>query len=101
MQIFYWIVLLVAVGIAIFAIQNSNIPLITIKFLIWQFETSLIYAILSSICIGVLMTLFLWIPRAIKTSIRLKELKKKIENFETVLHGPTPSGQERNRFKEL
>lgn len=101
MQIFYWIMLLIAIGIAIFAIQNSNIPLITIKFLIWQFETSLIYTILGSIGIGILMTLFFWIPRAIKASIRSKELKKKIENLEAGLHGPIPSGQERNKLKEL
>lgn len=101
MQIFYWIMLLIVIGIAIFAVQNSNIPLITIKFLIWQFETSLIYTILGSIGIGILMTLFFWIPRAVKTSIRSKELKKKIENLESVLHGPTPSGQERDKLKEL
>lgn len=101
MQFFYWLMFLVAIGIAIFAVQNSNIPLITIKFLIWQFETSLIYTILGSIGIGILMTLFLWIPKAIKKSIQSKELKRKVENLEAVLHRPTPSGQEGNKLKEL
>jgi len=101
MQFFLWLILLMVVGIAIFAIQNSSVPLITIKFLIWKFETSLIYTMLGSVGVGMLMTFFLWIPRAVKTSIRSKELKKKIENLETVLHGPTPSGQERNKLKEL
>jgi uncharacterized integral membrane protein len=92
--------LLITIGIAIFAVQNSNIPLITIKFLMWRFETSLIYTVLGSIGIGILITLFLWIPKAVKASIRSKELKKKIENLETVLHRPASLGQEENRRKE-
>jgi hypothetical protein len=47
------------------------------------------------------MTLFFWIPRAIKASIRSKELRKQIEKLETVLHGPVTPGQERNNPKEL
>jgi uncharacterized integral membrane protein len=101
MQIFYWVVLLVVIGIAIFAVQNSNIPLITIKFLIWRFETSLIYTILGSIVIGILVTLFLWIPSAIKALIRSKELKKKMENLETVLYRPADLRQEGNKHMEL
>lgn len=101
MQFSYWLVFLVAIGIAIFAVQNSNIPLITIKFLIWRFETSLLYTILGSVGIGILMTLFLWIPRTIKTSIQSKELKRKVENLEAVFHKPIPSGQEGNKLKEL
>ena len=47
MQFFYWIVLLIAIGIAVFAIQNSNAPLVTIKFIFWKLETSLVYTILG------------------------------------------------------
>jgi len=91
MQFFYWLVLLMAVGIAIFAIQNSSAPLITLKFLVWKFETSLIYTLLGSAGVGILMILFLWIPRAIRSSIRSRESKKKIENLEKMLYGPSPS----------
>jgi uncharacterized integral membrane protein len=101
MQIFYWILLLVVVGIAIFAVQNSNFPPITIKFLLWQFKTSLIFTILGSIGIGILMILFLWIPRAVKASIRSRELKKKIEHLETVLNKPKAFGQEGDQSKGL
>jgi uncharacterized integral membrane protein len=100
MQIFYWLVLLVVIGMSIFAVQNSNIPLITIKFLIWRFETSLIYTILGSIGIGILMTLFIWIPRAVKGSIRSKELKREVKNLETVLYKPASLGQVGNKIKE-
>ena len=100
MQFFYWLVLLMAVGIAIFALQNSSAPLITVKFLVWKFETSLIYALLGSAGLGILMILFLWIPRAIRSSIRSRESKKKIENLEKMLYGPSPSIEKREPSKE-
>jgi uncharacterized integral membrane protein len=80
MQVFYWIVLLIAFGIAIFAIQNSNAPQVMIKFLLWQFETSLVYTILGSIVLGILITLFFWIPRAIRDSFRKKKLPQEISS---------------------
>ena len=74
MQIFIWIVFLIAVSMAIFAVQNSNAPAVTIKFLLWKFETSLIYTILGSIGLGILITLLFWIPRAIRASLRKKNV---------------------------
>jgi len=100
MQSFYWLIFLMAIGIAIFAVQNSNAPLVMIKFLLWRFETSLIYTLLGSIGVGILITLFFWIPRAIKTSIRSRELKREVKNLETVLYKPASLGQEGNRAKE-
>jgi len=100
MQSFYWLIFLMAIGIAIFAVQNSNAPPVMIKFLLWRFETSLIYTLLGSIGVGILITLFFWIPRAIKTSIRSRELKREVKNLETVLYKPASLGQEGNRAKE-
>ena len=100
MQFFYWLVLLMAFGIAIFALQNSSAPLLTVKFLIWKFETSLIYALLGSAGVGILMILFLWVPRAIRASIRSRESKRKIENLEKMLYGPSPSIEKREPPKE-
>lgn len=74
MQVIFWIIFLIVVGIAIFAVQNSNAPLVTIKFLIWKFETSLVYTILGSIGLGILITLLCWIPRVIRASLRKKKL---------------------------
>lgn len=91
MQFFYWLILVIVIGVAIFAVQNSSAPLVTMRFLFWKFETSLIYTILGSMGVGILMTFFFWIPKAIKSSIRSKELKKQIENLETVLHGTATS----------
>ena len=76
MQFFYWLIFLVAIGIAIFAVQNSSAPLVTIRFLIWRFETSLVYTILGSIVLGILLTLLLWIPRTVKAFFQKKDLNK-------------------------
>ncbi len=73
MQVFFWIIFLIAVSIAIFAVQNSNAPAVTIKFLLWKFETSLIYTILGSIVLGILITLLCWGARAIRASTRRKK----------------------------
>lgn len=100
MQFFYWFVLLIAVGIAIFALQNSNAPPITVKFLVWQFETSLIYTLLGSTGVGILVILSLWIPRAIRSSMRLRESKKKIQNLEKMLYEPSPSLKRAEANKE-
>jgi putative membrane protein len=82
MQVFYWSAFLVVIGMAIFAVQNSTAPPVVMKFLIWRFETSLIYSILGSIGLGILITLLFWIPRAIRTSFRTKRLHKEIEDLE-------------------
>jgi len=78
MQVFYWIVFLIAVGMAVFAIQNSNAPLVTIKFLLWNFETSLVYTILGAMGLGILITLFFWIPRAVRASFRKEKPRQEI-----------------------
>jgi uncharacterized integral membrane protein len=71
--------------LAIFTIQNSQAPQMAIQFLIWQFETSLAYTILGSILAGVVVTLLLSVPRAVRTSRRTKELKGEIRNLEAIL----------------
>jgi len=101
MQFFYWLAFLVVIGMAIFAVQNSTATPVQIKLLIWRFETSLIYTILGSIGLGILITLFFWIPRAIRSSIRSKELKRQIENLETALYRPATLVQEGKKSKEL
>lgn len=100
MKFFYWLIFLAAIGIAIFAVQNSNAPLVMMKFIIWRLETSLVYIILGSIGVGILLTLFFWVPKAIKSSIRTKELKKEMQHLEMVIHRSISMEQERNIPKE-
>lgn len=78
MQFFYWLMLLIVIAVAIFAIQNSAAPLITIKFLLWKIETSLIYTILVSIGLGILLILLFWIPRSIRDSFRRRKLNREV-----------------------
>ena len=78
MQIFLWIVLIIIVAIAIFAVQNSNAQIVTIKFLLWEYKTSLVYTILESIGLGVLIALLFWIPRAIRASFRKRHTNQEI-----------------------
>ena len=79
MQIFLWLGFLMVLGVAIFVVQNSTAPPVVIRFLFWNYETSLIYTILVSVCSGMLIVVLLWIPRAIKGSSRTRDLKKEIE----------------------
>ena len=82
MQFFLWLVFLLVIGVAVFMVQNSTAPPVVMKFLFWNFETSLIYTILVSVGSGMLIILFLWIPRSIKASYRQKNLKKEIDILE-------------------
>ena len=75
MKIFLWIAFLIIIAVAIFAVQNSAAPLITIKFLIWKFETSLVYTILGSIVLGILLTLLFGIPRAFRKRASFRSRK--------------------------
>lgn len=100
MQVFYWLILLIVIGIAIFAIQNSQAPQVVIKFLFWQLQTSLIYTILGSIALGILITLFFWIPRAIRSSFQKRELKREVGNLKTVLNKAASSQDIERESKE-
>ena len=78
MQVFYWLIFLLAIGIAIFAVQNSSAPPVMIKFLLWKYETSLIYTILGSIVFGMILTFLIWVQRALRASVRSKRADQKV-----------------------
>ena len=79
MRFFLILSILLIACIAIFAVQNSTAPAILIKFLPWKMETSLIYVIFGSFASGMFFMLFLWVPPAIKSLRRTRNLKKQIE----------------------
>ena len=95
MQIFPALSLGIILCAVIFAIQNSTAPPVAMKFLLWNFETSLIYTVLGSIGFGMIIILFLWVPRAIRASFRARNLKKEIE----VLRGEMENRDEENKKK--
>jgi uncharacterized integral membrane protein len=78
-QFSLWLAFLVVLGVAIFMAQNSTASPVVMKFLFWNFETSLIYTILISVGSGMLIILLLWIRMSIKASFKVKHLKETIE----------------------
>jgi uncharacterized integral membrane protein len=95
MQIFPGLSLGIILCAAIFAIQNSTAPPMAMKFLLWNFEASLIYTVLGSVGLGMLIILFVWIPRAIRASSRARNLKKEIK----FLHGEMKDHAEESKEK--
>jgi uncharacterized integral membrane protein len=79
MKIFVWLAFLVVVVIAIFGVQNSTASTVVMRFLLWRFETSLVYAILGSIGSGILLCLLLLLPVTIRVSLRSRSLRKDAE----------------------
>lgn len=73
MKIFLWIAFLIIVLVAIFSVQNSAAPPVTIKFLVWRFETSLIYVIFGSVGLGILFALLFWISGVLRASFQSKD----------------------------
>jgi len=82
MQIILWLTFVIIFCVAIFAVQNSAAPPLTIKFLFWKWETSLIRMLLGSVGAGILLILFLWIPKAFRASSRMKALQKEMESLQ-------------------
>ncbi len=83
MQIFLWVIVIIILCVATFAVQNSAAPPLTIKFLFWKLETSLIPMLVGSIGAGILIMLLLWIPKALRASFRVKALKNEMESLQS------------------
>ena len=77
MKFFFGLVFLIGTGIVILVVQNLTVPVVAMTFLFWKFETSPTDAILRSLGCGMLIILLLWVPRGIKASFRVRNLKKK------------------------
>ena len=75
--------LILAVAIAIFAIQNSGEAVV--KFIGWQFHSSLVVVVLISTAVGVIMAVLLSIPGTLRLRARLKEQSQRIAELEQQL----------------
>ncbi len=89
-----WVAFLLVIGLAILAVQNASAPPVHMSFLFWSFNTSLAYALLGSVGVGILLVLFFWIPRGIRASMNLRKLKKEKEELEMKLYKLPALGQE-------
>ena len=94
MQVLFFIAFLILVGVAIFAVQNSGADPVDLKFLFWEFRTSLMYTLLGAVISGALLTLLFWIPSSIKGSMKRRRLKREIQDLEMKQSKPAPTVQE-------
>ena len=72
--------LVLAVAIATFAVQNSGEAVV--KFLGWQFHSSLVVVVLISTAVGVIMAVLLSLPGTFRARARLREQAQHIVDLE-------------------
>ncbi|MBI3990411.1 MAG: LapA family protein [candidate division NC10 bacterium] len=80
MQLSFIFVLVLAVAVALFAIQN-NVP-VQVRLLAWTFESSLVVVILTSAALGAALATFLGLPGAFRIRWRLREQLAKVQELE-------------------
>jgi putative membrane protein len=83
MQVFLVFALLIALVAVVFAVQNTAI--VTVSFLVWNFNNSLAVIILLTIFTGVLISILMSAPGWIKNRLSLANLRKKNKELETKL----------------
>lgn len=66
-------------GIAALLFAVQNIQAVALTFLNWQFETSLAVVVLTSILLGILISLLASLPSALSDHFRIKRLRKENE----------------------
>ena len=71
--------LVLAVAIATFAIQNSGEAVV--KFIGWQFHSSLVVIVLISTAAGVIMAVLLSLPGTFRLRARLREQAQRIADL--------------------
>lgn len=77
MEFFLILALIIVTLVAIFAIQNAHV--VTINFLIWHFEGSLVLFLLSFFAAGLITALLLTLPGRLK---RRRAYEEKIHTLE-------------------
>jgi uncharacterized integral membrane protein len=90
--------LILAVIIATFSVQNSGEAIV--KFIWWQFQSSLVVVILISTALGAIMAFLLSLPGTFRLRMRLREqsqhsteLERRLREWETKQTKDTPSTQ--------
>jgi uncharacterized integral membrane protein len=72
--------LILAVLIATFSVQNSGEAVV--KFIWWQFQSSLVVVILISTVLGAIMAIFLSLPGTFRLRMRMREQSQRITELE-------------------
>ncbi len=80
MEVYLILAAVVGIFVALFAIQNA--ASVTVKFIIWQFESSLAVVIILAMLAGMLLVFLLSIPGRLKRRRELYNKQKKINELE-------------------
>ncbi|MHB8133624.1 MAG: LapA family protein [Anaerolineaceae bacterium] len=83
MQVFLVFALLISLFAVVFAVQNTAI--VTVSFLMWDFNNSLAVVILLTVFTGVLISILMSLPGWIKNRVYQMNLRKKNKDLETKL----------------
>lgn len=67
----------------LFALQNTDV--VALSFLGWQFESSLALLILIAFAAGIIVSLLVSIPSAVKDSLKIMSVKKENRRLEDAL----------------
>ncbi len=84
--------LVLAAAIATFAIQNSGETVV--KFIGWQFHSSLVVIVLISTAVGAIMAILLSLPGAFRFRARLREQSLRVVELEQRLREFKSKGTE-------
>lgn len=84
-QLYLLFALLLTTLVAIFAVQNAGE--VTVRFLIWTFQTSVVIVILMSAAMGALLAAVVSLPQTLKARRRLRESEKRLEQVKRQLGG--------------
>ena len=83
MQIFLFLALIIAVLAVFFALQNSD-P-VTVKFAVWEFNSSLAFVLLLALLAGALISFFFSLPSNVRARWTIRQQRKKLNENETSL----------------
>ncbi len=75
--------LIVVIAVA-FSLQNAQHP-ITLQFLGWTYEGSLVLVLLSTLCLGILIQFLATMPIRFRKSRQITQLEKRISELERAL----------------
>jgi uncharacterized integral membrane protein len=78
-QLYLMLALLLTTLVAIFALQNADE--VTVRFLVWTFQTSVVIVILISAGMGALLAALVSLPQTLKARRRLRESEKRLEQL--------------------
>ncbi len=92
MEVYLILAAMLGIFVALFAIQNA--ASVTVKFMFWQFQSSLAVVIILAMLAGMLLVFLLSIPGRLKRRKELYDKQKKIRELEKRL-------QERKESPEM